>query len=59
MDPKTTRKNTKQSLYFLGDDLDEIKKESERLERSMSWVVQRAWKEALEEIRAMPTVKDP
>jgi uncharacterized small protein (TIGR04563 family) len=34
----------KQSLYFPAEMLDEIAAEARRLDRSMSWVVQRAWK---------------
>ncbi|MGA3124825.1 MAG: TIGR04563 family protein, partial [Polyangiaceae bacterium] len=36
----------KQSLYFPEAMLEEIQKEAQRLQRSMSWVVQRAWKHA-------------
>jgi uncharacterized small protein (TIGR04563 family) len=45
----------KQSLYFPQDMLEEIKAEANRLERPLSWVVQRAWKRAREEIKKMPT----
>ena len=34
----------KQSLYFPESMLQEIKEEAARLDRSLSWVVQRAWK---------------
>ena len=44
----------KQSLYFPQDMLEEIKAEATRLERSLSWVVQRAWKRAREEIKKTP-----
>ena len=36
----------KQSLYFPEAMLQEIKDEAARLDRSLSWVVQRAWKMA-------------
>lgn len=44
----------KQSLYFPAEMLKEIKAEAERLDRSMSWVVQRAWKSARDKIKAIP-----
>jgi uncharacterized small protein (TIGR04563 family) len=34
----------KQSLYFPADVLAEMQAEAKRLDRSLSWVVQRAWK---------------
>jgi uncharacterized small protein (TIGR04563 family) len=45
----------KQSLYFPQEMLEEIKAEAARLERSLSWVVQRAWKRAREEIKKTPS----
>ncbi len=48
----------KQSLYFPVKLLEEIKVESTRLDRSFSWVVQRAWKIAKAEIQKMPAVTD-
>jgi uncharacterized small protein (TIGR04563 family) len=44
----------KQSLYFPETMLEEIQKEAQRLQRSMSWVVQRAWKHARKEIKGIP-----
>lgn len=49
----------KQSLYFPSDILQEIRDEAKRLDRSLSWVVQRAWKVARAEIRKIPAVEDP
>jgi uncharacterized small protein (TIGR04563 family) len=43
----------KQSLYFPGPMLDEIAAEARRLDRSLSWVVQRAWKSARDEIKLL------
>jgi uncharacterized small protein (TIGR04563 family) len=43
----------KQSLYFPEKMLGEIASEARRLDRSMSWVVQRAWKVAREEMKKM------
>lgn len=48
----------KQSLYFPEAMLQEIKDEANRLDRSLSWVVQRAWKVAKSEIKKLPAVKD-
>jgi uncharacterized small protein (TIGR04563 family) len=48
----------KQSLYFPEVMLQEIKDEAARLDRSLSWIVQRAWKMARAEIRKIPSVND-
>lgn len=55
----TTRSDKrKQSLYFPETMLAEIKEEAARLDRSLSWVVQRAWKLARNDIRKIPSVND-
>lgn len=48
----------KQSLYFPETMLDEIKEEASRLNRSLSWVVQRAWKVARSDVKKLPSVND-
>lgn len=48
----------KQSLYFPDDYLEEIRAESLRQDRSMSWVVQKAWEIARETIRQFPSAND-
>lgn len=48
----------KQSLYFPESMLQEIKEEAARLDRSLSWIVQRAWKIARPELRKLPSVND-
>lgn len=48
----------KQSLYFPKEYLDEIRAESIRQDRSMSWVVQKAWEIARETIRQFPSTND-
>ncbi len=48
----------KQSLYFPEEMLQEIKDEAARLDRSLWWVVQRAWKIARLEIRKLPSVNE-
>ncbi len=48
----------KQSLYFPEEMLEEIKREANRQDRSLSWIVQRAWTIARDEIRKFPSVND-
>jgi uncharacterized small protein (TIGR04563 family) len=48
------RTKLKQSLYFSEEMLREIQQEADRIGRPVSWVVQRAWALARQEIRAMP-----
>ena len=48
----------KQSLYFPESMLQEIKEEAARLDRSLSWVVQRAWKISRAEIKKLPSVNE-
>lgn len=52
----STADKRKQSLYFPETMLEEIKSEATRLDRSLSWVVQRAWKLSKAEIAKIPTV---
>ncbi len=55
-DSKTDKR--KQSLYFPESMLQEIWEEARRLDRSLSWVVQRAWKIARLEIKKLPSVNE-
>jgi uncharacterized small protein (TIGR04563 family) len=55
---ESNRNHCKQSLYFPEEMLQEIQREASRLERSLSWVVQQAWRHARNEIRRMPSVND-
>jgi len=48
----------KQSLYFPEEMLGEIQTEATRLDRSLSWIVQRAWTIACKEIKKYPSVND-
>jgi len=48
----------KQSLYFPEQMLDEMRFEAERLDRSLSWIVQKAWRTARGQITAMPSAND-
>jgi len=49
----------KQSLYFPEEMLREIEHEAQRLDRSLSWVVQHAWKLARSHMARIPGVNDP
>jgi uncharacterized small protein (TIGR04563 family) len=48
----------KQSLYFPEEMLKEIQLEANRQDRSLSWIVQQAWRIARDEIRRFPSVND-
>ena len=48
----------KQSLYFPAEYLEEIKAESIRQDRSMSWLVQKAWEISRDTITQFPSAND-
>ncbi len=48
----------KQSLYFPEAMLKEIQHEAARQDRSLSWIVQKAWKIARPEIQKYPSIND-
>ena len=48
----------KQSLYFPDEMLSEIQTQAQRLDRSLSWVVQQAWKISKTELRRIPSPND-
>ena len=48
----------KQSLYFPEDMLREIQEEANRQDRSLSWIVQQAWKIAKQELNKVPSPND-
>ena len=48
----------KQSLYFPEEMLKEIQDEANRQDRSLSWIVQQAWRIARGEIKKFPSVND-
>lgn len=56
-DTKRTDKR-KQSLYFPEEMLREIQLEANRQDRSLSWIVQQAWRIARNEIMRFPSVND-
>jgi uncharacterized small protein (TIGR04563 family) len=49
----------KQSLYFPEEMLREIEKEAQRLDRSLSWIVQQSWKLGRAQMSRIPGVNDP
>ncbi len=55
--PKSDKR--KQSLYFPEEMLKEITAEANRQDRSLSWIVQKAWKIARKEITKYPSVNEP
>jgi uncharacterized small protein (TIGR04563 family) len=48
----------KQSLYFPEEMLKEIQDEATRQDRSLSWIVQKAWKISRKEIMKYPSVNE-
>ena len=48
----------KQSLYFPEAMLKEISAEATRQDRSLSWIVQKAWKAARKVFKNIPSVDD-
>jgi uncharacterized small protein (TIGR04563 family) len=48
----------KQSLYFPEEMLKEIQDEGARQDRSLSWIVQKAWQLARKDIMKIPSVND-
>ena len=48
----------KQSLYFPEEMLREIRQEAERQDRSLSWIVQRAWRVARDDLQRIPSTSD-
>ncbi len=48
----------KQSVYLAEDIRDELHREAERLDRSLSWLLTTAWRIARENIRKIPSIYD-
>ncbi len=48
----------KQSLYFPEEMLEEIKAEAGRQDRSLSWIIQKAWKVARKDVMSIPSVDE-
>jgi uncharacterized small protein (TIGR04563 family) len=54
---QTTDKR-KQSLYFPEEMLQEIQGEATRQDRSLSWIVQQAWRAARAQVAKMPGMEE-
>ena len=54
----STTDHRKQSLYFPEEMLKEIELEAQRQDRSLSWIVQQAWKIARSDLRKIPSPND-
>ncbi len=54
----TSTDKRKQSLYFPAEMLEEIKAEAIRQDRSLSWIVQRAWRAGRETMKSFPSASD-
>jgi uncharacterized small protein (TIGR04563 family) len=54
----TVSDKRKQSLYFPEEMLKEIGAEATRQDRSLSWIVQKAWKAARKDIMNIPSVEN-
>ena len=48
----------RQALYFPGDMLLELQGEATRQDRSISWLIQQAWKVARTELQRIPSTTD-
>ena len=48
----------KQSLYFPEEMLREIQEEATRQDRSLSWIMQQAWRAARERVAKLPGMDD-
>jgi uncharacterized small protein (TIGR04563 family) len=54
----STTDHRKQSLYFPEEMLKEIEHEAGRQDRSLSWIVQQAWKIGRADLKKMPSPND-
>ena len=53
-EPNDKSDKRKQSLYFSGEYLREMEVEARRLDRSLSWIVARAWEAGRAVVQRMP-----
>jgi uncharacterized small protein (TIGR04563 family) len=51
-------KSKRQALYFPSDMLQDIQGEADRQDRSISWLIQQAWRVARIELRKVPSTTD-
>jgi uncharacterized small protein (TIGR04563 family) len=52
--PKKNFDGSKRTIYLRGNDMDELHSEALRQDRSLSWLMQQAWKFARDTIREFP-----
>ena len=48
----------RQNLYFPSEMLEELQHQASRQDRSISWLIQQAWKFARSELRRIPSTTD-
>lgn len=48
----------RQALYFPADMLEELQTEAQRQDRSISWLIQQAWKISRPELKKIPSTTD-
>jgi uncharacterized small protein (TIGR04563 family) len=58
MSDESRPSSCKKTIYFPSAMLEEIMQECTRLERSFSWVMQRAWRFSKQSIQDMPGLND-
>lgn len=54
----TKGQTRRQALYFPSDMLSELQSEATRQDRSISWLIQQAWKVARGELQRIPSTTD-
>ena len=54
----TGGQSRRQALYFPADMLAELQSEAHRQDRSISWLIQQAWKVARSELAKIPSTTD-
>ena len=53
-----SRPTRRQALYFPSEMLEELQKESHRQDRSISWLIQQAWRISRGELQRLPGTTD-
>jgi uncharacterized small protein (TIGR04563 family) len=53
------KEHCKQSLYFPVEMVEELNEEAARLDRSLSWIMQTAWRLAKHQIAQLPDQRAP
>ena len=51
-------KSKRQALYFPSEMLEDIQFEAHRQDRSISWLIQQAWRIAREDLQKVPSTTD-